>query len=290
MGGGYRGGAIAVALWALVPSGVAGQPPPPVQPVHGQGPEAAEGAPHGELAPPAEAEVAQRQPTPFALRPLVLPRATVRIDSTFRITTEARDTLDRQSHVSFLGVVGFWVADGVELGVQVLPLSLAPEPAYDDPGVYGLLRLFGSDGVELGLQLDATVPVREDSAFGSTFSLRLLWRVVDRFRIDTGATFAAVFHDPVRTSLLLPLAGTLQLTDAFFVGARTGLDLVYLSGADERDGRKRDALVPAGLFVGGTLRGEQGPFADLRMGVHLPSVTDGFERWQLALGGVFHFY
>lgn len=239
---------------------------------------------------PAASPPPQVLPMRYAERPLTLPRGTVRIDATFAITSQEREALDRQTYVSFLGVAGFGVTDDIELGVIALPLQISPEGRFNDPGLYGLLRILSTDSLDLGLQLEATVPVRDSSAFSNALSGRVLWRASEIFRLDFAASLVAFYQDPIETSLRFPIVGTFQLTESFFLGVQTGLDVDYVSGADERAGRKQNAFIPAGVFVGGSLRGEEGPTGDLRLGVFLASVTDGFDLWQLGFGGNFYIY
>ena len=235
--------------------------------------------------PPAEPQVL---PLRFAARPLTLPRGAVRLDATFGITSQERPTLDRQTYVSFLGVAGFGATDDIEIGVMVLPIQISPEALFHDPGLYGLFRIVASERLDLGLQLDATVPVRAESAFGNALSIRALWRAASFLRIDAGASLVVLYQDPVETSLRFPVVASFHLSETLFVGVQSGLDVEYLSGADERAGRRQNAFVPFGLFLGGTLVGDRGPSGDLRIGVLLPSVTDGFDLWQLGFGGSFY--
>lgn len=229
-------------------------------------------------------------PMRFAQRPLTLPNGVVRIDATFGIVSRDVESVERETLVTLLGVAAFGITDDIELGVSALPLQLAPRGRYGDPGVYGLLRLYASERLDVGLQLDATVPVRDESAFGNALSTWLLWRALAAFRLDVGVALVAAYHDPIRTHLRVPVVGTFQLSDGLFAGVRTGLDVEHLSGADEEDGRPRDVVVPVGAFVGGTLDGEAGPIGDLRIGVLLPSVADGLASWQLGFGGSFYIY
>lgn len=287
----------ALVLWALLPGTLRAQDDPAALPAPAPSPASASAAPPAPVpappaaSPPAAETPPPRLPTPFALRPLTLPHGMLRLDATFHITSEERVAgADRQTYVSLLGVAAYGVTDDIELGLIALPLQVAPEGRYDDPGAYGLFRLLSIDRLELGLGIEASVPVRDESAFANALSLRVLWRPADIVRVDTGAYLVALYHDPIRTSLRFPLVVTVQLTDGFFVGAQTGLDAEYLSGADEAAGRRQNAYVPAGVFLGGTLPGDGGPTGDLRLGVFLPSVTDGLEVWQLGFGGSFYIY
>ncbi len=260
-------------------------PPPPLpQPAAPPPPEPVEqppAAPGGQG--PSDA-VSPRQPLVLARRPLTVPAGAARIDGTFFVASAERDGgLDRQSYVSLLGVIGFGVTDDLEIGLVALPVQIAPEGRFNDPGAYGLYRLVEGT-FEAGIQLAAHVPVRDESAFSTTASLRLLLRASDAVRLDGGVVFSALYHDPVQTALSLPVSVTFQASDTFFLGVSSGLDAVFLPG------QPNNAYIPAGVFLGGTLRGDEGPTGDLRVGWYLPSVTDGTHTWILGFGGSFFVY
>jgi len=240
-----------------------------------------EWAPGAGLAPEPEL----RQPMAFAQRPMTLPAGIVRIDTTLSLASQERPGLERQAFVSFLGLVAYGTTDDLEVGAIVLPVQLAPDGAFGDPGAYGLLRLL--DGpVELGLMLELRVPASGESAFGTLGSLLATWHAGDSIRLDSGVTFGAALHNPAWFELRFPVTLTIQTSDTFFLGVQSGMELSGVD-IDGDGGREWDAFIPAGVFLGGTLTGSQGPSADLRLGFLLPNATHPGTLWVITFGGVF---
>lgn len=230
----------------------------------------------------------------YASRPLTLPDGMARIDALFTVTSvDPAGPLDRQSFVSFLGAMGFAIDDDIELGVIALPVMLAPEGHYGPPGVYGLFRFARTDVVEAGVLVDGRVPLAipssDEDAFVGTIGVPVLLRLSAALRLDTGLTLYTSFTDPFGSRLSFPLTLTVQTSEAFFVGVTSGLDVYHFhDGFGDTD--RGNAFIPAGLFLGGTLRSSRGPAGDLRLGWLLPSVTDGTEHWVFGFGGSFYIY
>lgn len=252
--------------------------PPPTAAPAAPPPATARQAPPALARPPA-------QPVRHALRPLALPAGTARIDAAFQITSQDRDALGRQSYVSFLGVIGYGVTDDLELGAIALPLQVSPEGHFGDPGAYALYRFVEGD-VEAGGWIEARVPVREESAFTAGASARLLVRASESVRIDGGVSYLVAFRDPEEAMQLgFPVSVAFHSSETFFLGVSTGFDLENFHDSD-----RANAYIPAGVFLGGTLRGDGGPSGDLRLGWFLPSATDGTRLWVLGFGGSFFIY
>lgn len=230
-------------------------------------------------------------PTTFAERPLTLPRGLVRVDAFFAgRSAERRFGRGRDSSLRFLGTIGVGLGDDFEGGLVALPLELVPDLRYESFGVYGLGRYLRGE-VEAGISVEGRVSFsRTDSVIGQTaVALPFLFRIAPGVRLDLAPRFLAVYADPLKTVLAFPLGLTVHASATFFAGLETGLTVV-----DWQDGfgvdRRGNAYIPAGVFIGGTLRGAHGPRADLRLGWLLPTVTDGTEEWVLSFGGSFFIY
>ena len=260
--------------------------PPPAQPT--PPPAWGSGQPGADFEQPPAPPAPERLPVRLAARPLTLPDAMARIDAQFSITSQERDALDRQSYVSFLGIVGFAITDDIELGAIALPLQIAPDGHIEEPGVYGLFRFLSGD-FELGAMLEARVPLREEDSVQVGAALRGVLHAGDDVRLDAALAFYEAFSDPFGTAIQIPITLTIQTSEAFFVGAQTGLDVQnYHAGFG--DGARGNSFLTAGVFLGGTLRSWRGPSADLRLGWFLPSVTDGTALWVLGFSGTFFIY
>ena len=245
---------------------------------------------HAQPPPPAPDAPAEILPTAFAERPLTLPRGLVRADAIFSgRSAERMFGTGRDSSLHFLGTLGVGLGDDFEGGLVLLPLELVPDTRYEAIGAYGLGRYLGGD-VEAGVFAEARMSFHHEDSIGqTTIALPFLFRIAPAVRLDVVPRFLAVYGDPVETVLALPVTVTVHATATFFAGLETGLTVVDWQDGFGED-RRGNTFIPAGIFIGGTLRGAHGPRGDLRLSWLLPTVTDGTEEWVLSFGGSFFIY
>ena len=229
-------------------------------------------------------------PVSFAERPLTLPHGLVRADALFSgRSAQRRFVSGRDSSLHFLGTIGIGLGEDFEGGLVVLPLELVPDARYEGIGAFGLGRYLRGN-VEAGVLVEARMSFHHDDSIGqTTVALPFLFRIAPSVRLDVVPRFLAVYADPLETVLAVPLTVTVHASATFFAGLETGVTVVDLQEGFGED-RRGNAFIPAGIFIGGTLRGPSGPRADLRLGWLLPTVTDGTEEWVLAFGGSFFIY
>jgi hypothetical protein len=229
-------------------------------------------------------------PVSFAERPLTLPRGLSRVDALFSgRSAQRRFRSGRDSSLHFLGTLGVGLGDDFEGGLVVLPLELVPDTRYEGIGAFGLGRYLRGD-VEAGVFVEARMSFHHEDSIGqATIALPFLFRIAPGVRLDVVPRFLAVFGDSLETVLELPFSLTVQASDTFFAGLSTGLTVVDWQEGFGED-RRGNTFIPAGIFIGGTLRGPHGPRGDLRLAWLLPTVTDGTEEWVLSFGGSFFLY
>jgi hypothetical protein len=223
-----------------------------------------------------------RLAVPLAARPLTLPRLALRLDLPVTITSTSFGFTERKTFMSFAGGLAVGATDDLELGALLLPLQLAPDAGYRDPGIYGAFR-FVEGVVELGVV--ARLRLNVDEAWGTQGALALQVHATPQLRIDARVGGGAIFYDSGTESFVsVPLALVWNPTPRFFVGAQSGLDVVFFGGGE-------DAFIVAGAFVGTTVPRKNGnPSADLRAGFFFPNVQEAGELFQVGFSATFFFF
>lgn len=195
-----------------------------------------------EMATPAATEAPSsgggKNPTAYAKRGLTMEKGTVRVDFSnagFGITdSPGIIALGGGSRGLNLGYNGsdFSVAlglgasvaiiDNLEAGFLLVPLSLSPATDFGNMGFYGRYR-FISGSFELGGQVALTIPT--SGGFGMSFGLPALIRLSDTMRLDTGVVLNLTLDPGTAVGLGVPLLLAFQISDPFWFGIRTGLNL-----------------------------------------------------------------
>ncbi len=217
-----------------------------------------------DMAAPAPAEAASsgggKNPTAYAKRGLTMAKGTVRIDYSnagFGITDSPGITaLGGGSRGLTLGYNGsdFSVAMGLgasvglienlEAGFLLVPLTLSPASGFGNMGFYGRYR-FMAGSFELGGQVALTIPT--EGGFGLSFGLPALIRLSDTMRLDTGVVVNLTLDPGTAVGLGVPLLLAFQISDPFWFGIRTGLNLGNFDAVGDTIG------VPLGLAAGYTV-------------------------------------
>ena len=185
--------------------------------------------------------------------------------------------------------LAFSVLDSLELGLQMIPVVLAPEADYGELELYVRWRFFASRVFQIGIQSAIQFPTRDD--FGLSFGLpfQLAGGIV---RFDAGIEVELIFNDEARggdgetyVHLDAPAALSFNIAPPFYLGFRTGILLTDDdAGYDIFPGD--DLLVPLGGFLGYTLPG-RGPAVDLTAGFDWYfGGPDPLKLWQLTFGVV----
>ncbi|QQR88633.1 MAG: hypothetical protein IPJ88_10280 [Myxococcales bacterium] len=232
----------------------------------------------------------------YTARSMTLDAGTLRVDvgpsdfgllNSGAINNRRGLTFNKSAGVSDLGVgagigAAYGVMDGLEIGTLILPLAISPDFDYMNPEFYGRYRLMDGD-TQVGLQVGMVLPAQSGTDFGLSAGLPVLLRM-DKMRIDTGAELEFIFATDLQLNIDIPFALNYSVTDAVFIGGRTGLFFQDFTNVDF-DGLS----IPLGAQGGYTL---DGGIADLTAWFNFPNFINTFpggdaiflKNWQLGLG------
>lgn len=201
-----------------------------------------------------------KNPTAYAKRGLTMAPGTVRIDYSnagFGITdSPGIGALGGGSRGLTLGYNGsdFTVAMGLgasvgiienlEAGMMLVPLALSPATDFGNMGFYARYR-FMAGNFELGGQVALTIPT--SGGFGLSLGLPALIRLSDTMRLDTGAVVNLTLDPGTAVGLGVPVLLAFQISDPFWFGIRTGLNIGNFEAVGDTIG------VPLGVAAGYTV-------------------------------------
>lgn len=214
-----------------------------------------------EMATPAATEAPSsgggKNPTAYAKRGLTMAPGTVRVDFSnagFGITdSPGIAALGGGSRGLTLGYNGadlsvalglgasIGIIENLEAGLMLIPLNLSPNAGFGNMGLYGRYR-FVSGSFELGGQVALTIPT--EGGFGLSFGLPMLIRLSDSVRLDTGVVLNLALDPATAVGLGVPLLLAFQISDPFWFGIRTGLNLGNFEAVGDTIG------VPLGVAAG----------------------------------------
>ena len=150
----------------------------------------------------------------------------------------------------------------LDVGALLLNMELAPDFEFNDPVVYGRYRLL-TGSAEVACQLMFFLPLQGDFVAEAGAPVRFRGDL----RIDTGLYIR--FDDDGNFGLRAPLTVVTNLSEAFFLGGRTGLNVPDFDFGE--------SYFPLELLLGYTIAGAGGPLADI-------TLAGGFPFF-IALGG-----
>ncbi|MEQ1503217.1 MAG: hypothetical protein ABMB14_13355, partial [Myxococcota bacterium] len=208
-------------------------------------------------------------PVPLVVRSPTLPQASVAIDvdSTLGLNGDAPAALDLAAGL------GVGVTDQLELGVQVLPLELAPDVRYGAPSVYLKYGAWLGDITTLTPGIRVFVPVSDlDVAMldaGIELGLRSGRQLLVNVTPIVNLTFAGSDVEP---AFAVPVGLVIQPDRRVFVTVDTGLstDPVDPRFRAPRPGADRGVYVPLGASIGTTFGRPRSAVSDLSIGVYWP--------------------
>lgn len=228
-----------------------------------------------------------RLPRPFVERPLTVPADHFEV----RLTGAFRSEVGGDWSVPLLAGAGYGFTDDIELGVELIRLSLvpanseSPDSDFLAPTVYGSGKLT-LGAVDLGTRLDIELPLQGLRAA----ELRLLGRLrlARRIRFDLGWSLGVVAQDgDAAWPSQLPIELSIQVVPSLAVrgGGRLASDDLW---------RRTDLrfVGEAGLVwtVGNRARP---PLVDLKASLLFPSVAvrgdPRQEGWGFGLAGILYF-
>lgn len=234
-------------------------------------------------------------PVRYAERPLTLPALMLRPD--FDLLLRHQPTFTSMTGPiepdPFFGIAlgaGFGIADDVEVGAQLVPVSFSPVTRFSrPPDITGLPWLYGrfrflTEPFELGAEARIYLPVpstnspdaRINADFGTDIALLARFHVSEMVRLDAQIFFrVALQKDPQEWAAGLGVPVALVVSPVEFIFA--GVEIAPLID-------RFDALVvPVTLFVGGTVALDSAPLLDIIGRFGLPS----FIRVRETEGGVY---
>jgi hypothetical protein len=233
-------------------------------------------------------EAASAMPVPMAQRGLTLPAGTVRIDANFDLFDL---TNDFGAALSAGGAVG--IIENLDAGMLLLPIVFAPEGGFGDIRMFGKYRFWNGDTVEVAGRLELVLPSDSTNLSTTDFSLSfgapVRIHLGDTMRIDTGVEFSlALLRGPTGDTIFgiagpqgfplkrhalsdrsvagVPLMFTINVTDAVYLGARTGVGIADFGNADDT------TFIPLGFSGGYTVAGESGPLVDITARFRWPNL------------------
>lgn len=163
-----------------------------------------------------------RYPVKYAARPLTLSAMTLRAEGDILFPKTISLFGGGSEFGVALGVgAAFGVTNELEVGVTILPLTLAPDAAFGDIPLYGRFA-FLKGNFELGAQLGLTIPT--STKFGLEPGLVGTLHAGNG-RLDFGVLLGLRFSDPLYKQLNIPLVGSWNFSDNFFGQIRTGIQL-----------------------------------------------------------------
>jgi hypothetical protein len=229
-----------------------------------------------------------RYPYAFVDRPLVLARGILSPRAGLSLSAYPASA-GGDAHDSLGGTVAmdYGVTEFLELGAVLAPVTFTPSVEYLNPTLRGTVR-FLSDVIEMGLRVEASLPLRSGSSSVLRAGIPILAHLGGVGRIDLVPQFSFTFQDPILSSFAVPVSLSFNLGEYFFLGASSGIAFALDHPVP---------IVPLGFFAGGTIPGDSGPIADISASFGFPLFwveshgSDPIsDAWQLGLQGTFYIY
>lgn len=250
----------------------------------------------------APAEPALRLPIRFTERPLTLPRLTLRpflrVDVWKGLNDASRGGLITNS-LSLAEVVQtvlgaqLGVTDDFEVGVELLPIQLAPKAAFGDMRV-SLAYRFTRGTFDMGIASSVLLGTGERSTSVLTLGFPMRWRGTST-RTDLALNLSAPLAGRFRLGMNVPLMVQFTLSEAVHLGFNTGLSMTWTPG---RSDFERTFALPLGIAGGFTVRGPRGPLVDIDPYLQFPGflntlndkVEANMEYFALGVNASFYFF
>jgi hypothetical protein len=213
-----------------------------------------------------QSDVAPVLPIANRDRPPTLPKHYVRID-----TSISWNGLSGSSSYELDGVLGggFGVTDWFEVGGQLIPGSLAPNPSFGSPLLYGAFVVLNQTwSIVPTLQL--SIPVTASQAWLLDGLVAVSGVVGEIFIFSTSPSISMTVSDKPIFTVALPLQASVQLSQRFLAGLQTGVGFAQF---DPRTNTARayepfdlnDLTFPLGFSATMTAGVDDGPLVDLSL-------------------------
>lgn len=227
----------------------------------------------GGTAIPEKADPDPLLPVRAADRAPTLPRQGLRVDVDLGLS---RQPSGAQTWDSVIGA-GFGLSAAVEVGGQLLPLTLSPRPTVGDPLLYGSYVLAPGDWTVVPT-IQLTLPTRTGTPWAFDAVVAISTTVKSRLTFSASPNVSLTLARPAAVTVTLPVAASLQVDQRAQLGVLSGI------GFARFDPRRQTARVVDSLDLNEatgslgataiyTVGRDDGPFVDIGVQFFWPTLV-----------------